>query len=953
MARRGRFGRLPRRAPDLTGAIVAMMREYWNTQENIMVSSWREGGEVDGKQVTDERLLEFWKERRDSVQKDDPLWDYYDQQHDQYKFAIEESKVGLAYAQHKMSAKEVANWYKGQGQNYVKNSEMYRTVMGQAAKFLDAAKASSRASSQERRQKAYVQQRNQLQRDYLWPSEITMGGLTQILQGYGILTGPQNQVQMNPEGTAMGSPEGEQLGNISVAGDVEQWDEVLAAINTPGSRYYDYWHDQVIPQARREGLDISAPFDQTDIDNVFQRTMDGYDKAIQLAKRFNDVAPSSELANLYGAKQTTLTKWQFMATMDEANIYVQNRKLLNDVLGDPASDPFSQMKAITDYYNQNETLMKRVGDQNPLFTSSLLGEQRALLGNPGGFAQTIWEGALQSPFAGSPTGTSSANGEAALMANKYTEMRDIIEKVSAGTHLLGKDADGQWKALTFSEMAAQFGGQFVVVPKKMSTVLLTPAAGQANSILPPRGEADPDHGLLAKADAVPITASYGMAFGVMPILSRARAPQVDPRTGREMGEGMTPADDPQIGMVAYLPDGNGQNTVPMYGIYTDGGELRWSAESPFGPGTTTSRTAALAGGQEALVVTGLPTEQTSINYIQRSDANGVEHLITQPTSVPLGPNDRLVETRYQTQSVISPFASRDGNPASFLSPGLGYMARNQTGREEMAGWTADETFRAFAGDPFIEWGNPAKTAEFWQDVGAVRASVQASKSSDPNARLNSEIAFYGEVNRARNGDLYAGDIWATAINERQRGLLIGSEVAERTAAGTAANPAWRDLSNVLGGIGAAAAPGESRPGPFGIPVTAGGPTHPGPYGIPAPNSPIRNTLINNTILSPNIFSGTPSGADPVTPRINVPTQQIKMPAPPTPINAGKSGDGGLMPTPNMPNPRTPTSPTAPDLTPPMLPPAPNPNIPQLPGVSPRPRLPHEWDPFGPGGKWYS
>ena len=71
-----------------------MIESYWRTQEQIMVSSWREGGEVDGKQVTDERLLEFWRERRDSMSPDDPMWDYYDQQYDQFKFAIEDVYVG-------------------------------------------------------------------------------------------------------------------------------------------------------------------------------------------------------------------------------------------------------------------------------------------------------------------------------------------------------------------------------------------------------------------------------------------------------------------------------------------------------------------------------------------------------------------------------------------------------------------------------------------------------------------------------------------------------------------------------------------------------------------------------------------------------------------------------------------------------------------------------------------
>lgn len=139
MARTGRFGRLPRAAPSLASTVVALVREFNAMEDANILQAWEEGGEVDGKAVTDEILLAHFKERRDAVSKDDPLWEKWDVMLTNYTFSIEESKMSLAYAEHKVNEQQMAGFYRKWAGKLPKNSEAYRELMRSAAQFADAA----------------------------------------------------------------------------------------------------------------------------------------------------------------------------------------------------------------------------------------------------------------------------------------------------------------------------------------------------------------------------------------------------------------------------------------------------------------------------------------------------------------------------------------------------------------------------------------------------------------------------------------------------------------------------------------------------------------------------------------------------------------------------------------------------------------------------------------------
>ena len=141
MARTGRFGRLPRTAPNLASTIVQMVREVNAQEDSNMLQAWEEGGLFKGEKVTDKMLLDHFRKRRDSMSKTDPLWDKWNTSIQNYEFAIEESKMSLKYAEKKVDDTAMANFYRKWAGKLPVDSEAYRNLMRSAAQFADAAKA--------------------------------------------------------------------------------------------------------------------------------------------------------------------------------------------------------------------------------------------------------------------------------------------------------------------------------------------------------------------------------------------------------------------------------------------------------------------------------------------------------------------------------------------------------------------------------------------------------------------------------------------------------------------------------------------------------------------------------------------------------------------------------------------------------------------------------------------
>src|SRR4030042_1658463 len=103
MARRGRFGRLPRSAPSLTSTIIAIAREMQSQRDSNLMDAWQHGGTFEGAPVTDDMVLAHWRERMTDLSPADPEYDTMKNTLMQYEYAIGESKAATDYAPGKIT----------------------------------------------------------------------------------------------------------------------------------------------------------------------------------------------------------------------------------------------------------------------------------------------------------------------------------------------------------------------------------------------------------------------------------------------------------------------------------------------------------------------------------------------------------------------------------------------------------------------------------------------------------------------------------------------------------------------------------------------------------------------------------------------------------------------------------------------------------------------------------
>jgi len=148
VATRGRFGRLPAQPnPSLTNTIVAIAREMQQTRDSNVMDAWKNGGNFEGKPVTDEVVLDHWRERMANISKDDPLYDTYSETVTQLEYTIAESKISTRYAQGKASAASMVAFYTNWAKKIPVDSEFHRVLERNAAQFAKVLAAQAKAAA--------------------------------------------------------------------------------------------------------------------------------------------------------------------------------------------------------------------------------------------------------------------------------------------------------------------------------------------------------------------------------------------------------------------------------------------------------------------------------------------------------------------------------------------------------------------------------------------------------------------------------------------------------------------------------------------------------------------------------------------------------------------------------------------------------------------------------------
>jgi len=154
-SRRGSFGLQPRVAPNVSGQIIALAREYVAKRQSNIMDAWRNGGTFEGKKATDDMVLAFWRGEMKDLDPNDPNYEEAKNNVMQLQYGIEQSKADVLHVQGKMSDMEYAGFFLRWAKKVPRNSEFYRTLQKDAAQLIESAKAKSRANGERARTEAF------------------------------------------------------------------------------------------------------------------------------------------------------------------------------------------------------------------------------------------------------------------------------------------------------------------------------------------------------------------------------------------------------------------------------------------------------------------------------------------------------------------------------------------------------------------------------------------------------------------------------------------------------------------------------------------------------------------------------------------------------------------------------------------------------------------------------
>jgi hypothetical protein len=249
MARVGRFGRMPAEAPDLTSSLVAMMNQYRGQQDDNIFDAWENGGRYEGKQVSDAMLLDHIRDRRDELERDDPLWDEWNNRLWQYGFKIAEQKQNLDFqrtlariasidTRTRRGAREAAlatnaanaemrGFYTSWAAKLPRRSAAYRDLMSSAAQYSRAAHIAQQRSKGPLAEKdgptdaeLYEARIEAIQREYVMPMQVVAEALNSYAQSRGFI------------------PDGGSVLAMGVGESAQLWEALAAGIqNDPAWRY--------------------------------------------------------------------------------------------------------------------------------------------------------------------------------------------------------------------------------------------------------------------------------------------------------------------------------------------------------------------------------------------------------------------------------------------------------------------------------------------------------------------------------------------------------------------------------------------------------------------------------------------------------------------------------------------------------------------------------------------
>ena len=540
MAVRARFGRLPRSAPSLTSTIIALAQEYQRVRDTNIEEAWKNGGMFEGKKVTDNMMLNYWTERRDSVSKDDPMWDYYNNQLHGYKFNIEETKHYLAYKRGNLSEAGMARFYAEWARKMPQNSANWRSLMTKAAEFRDSAARGSSSTDYAAREERYQRNQQHTKDKFEAPWDVFEQSVMEWMIG-------ENYVDRS----------------VMTTNNNGGW----AAFNDPSILNNILWRlnndpDLAKTKARlvraMDDPGFSGTFTEHDLERLNNRKQDGLR---QRKIRANKTGHAADANAIVGEQQRADAASFALQTADFQAIVARKGRELNNVMSDPTATPQEQAQAIRDT------------------RAWLDGEGRRMIENemPGRF----------DPLSGKPT-----NEFAADLMGQLNGTISALDGKARGTSLWD-DPYGQ-KGSTEQPGSTSMAQK--VADTAADVLPQADALAAGKGVLMRIGEdGEPTHGpgsgwavydrsdpRLGGEDIHVMTNPEGVQQGYKAAPIKVEGYKgLDPDTRMPVGNKVTLNRDENVGQALTYDTGNGE-MVTLYGIFVNG-EMRWTHVNPVMP----------------------------------------------------------------------------------------------------------------------------------------------------------------------------------------------------------------------------------------------------------------------------------------------------------------------------------------------------------------------------------
>ena len=195
---------------DLTASIVALYERYESQREEVIFDAWANGGEFEGRPVTDQRLLNFIKDRRDSLDKSDPLWAEWDNRLGQYQFNIDDQQNAIAHAKAIAAASAIRNpraraaamnaanagraaFFRQQARLHPRNSAAYRDLMLKSAQFSRVQQVARSSADKLSEQDKFKNQYYGIYEEKIKPAETIIDAVEMFAVKNGFLTANEAQ----------------------------------------------------------------------------------------------------------------------------------------------------------------------------------------------------------------------------------------------------------------------------------------------------------------------------------------------------------------------------------------------------------------------------------------------------------------------------------------------------------------------------------------------------------------------------------------------------------------------------------------------------------------------------------------------------------------------------------------------------------------------------------------